>query len=448
MINEHRSVSIYTKKYLIQRILVFIQWFLAKTGIFLEHDICLYKEREKGKYKQMKKNILVGVSGGIACFKAAALVSKLVQEGYSVRVIMTEGAQKFVTPLTFQALSKEAVMTSVFEEMYPNEISHIDWGKWANLFVIVPATASIIGKCANGIADDVLSTLFLASHAPVWFCPAMNRKMFMHPMVQTNMKKLEQLGYRFLNGQPGRQPCRDIGSGRMMEPKQILAQIHDFFVEDKPFLGKKILITAGPTVERIDPVRYITNDSSGKMGYGIAQLAVKQGAEVTLISGPTNCEIPEGVIFQRVESAEQMFQAVQAVYASMDAVIKVAAVSDYRPAKQLPEKHKKGNKHWSLELERNPDILSWLGAHKKHQILVGFAAETQNAIHYGRKKLQEKNLDLIVVNDVSKPNVGFHYDTNEVVLLFKDGTEEALPLQSKQAVAEKILFHVRKLLEV
>lgn len=394
----------------------------------------------------MKKKILIGVSGGIACFKAAALVSKLVQNGYEVRVAMTHGAQKFVTPLTFQALSKADVLVTIFEEKHADEISHIEWAKWADLFVIVPATANIIGKCAYGVADDIVSTLFLAAYAPVWIVPAMNRQMYEHPFMQENIKKLEAIGVRMLEGEAGVQACGDIGKGRMMEPEQILLEIHTYFHAKQSLAGKKFVITAGPTVERIDPVRYITNDSSGKMGYNIAKAAVELGGEVTLISGPTNCEIPKNVHFQRVESAEDMFAAVKRVYQDADVIIKVAAVSDYRPVQRLNQKRKKGDAHWNLEMVKNPDILSWLGEHKTHQVLVGFAAETHDAIGYGEKKLREKNLDMIVVNDVAKPNVGFHHDTNEVVLLFKDGTKEYLPLQSKEAVAYQIMKYVENLL--
>lgn len=394
----------------------------------------------------MKKKILIGVSGGIACFKAAALVSKLVQNGYEVRVAMTHGAQKFVTPLTFQALSKADVLVTIFEEKHADEISHIEWAKWADLFVIVPATANIIGKCAYGVSDDIVSTLFLAAYAPVWIVPAMNRQMYEHPFMQENIKKLEAIGVRMLEGEAGVQACGDIGKGRMMEPEQILLEIHTYFHAKQSLAGKKFVITAGPTVERIDPVRYITNDSSGKMGYNIAKAAVELGGEVTLISGPTNCEIPKNVHFQRVESAEDMFAAVKRVYQDADVIIKVAAVSDYRPVQRLNQKRKKGDAHWNLEMVKNPDILSWLGEHKTHQVLVGFAAETHDAIGYGEKKLREKNLDMIVVNDVAKPNVGFHHDTNEVVLLFKDGTKEYLPLQSKEAVAYQIMKYVENLL--
>lgn len=394
----------------------------------------------------MKKKILIGVSGGIACFKAAALVSKLVQNGYEVRVAMTHGAQKFVTPLTFQALSKADVLVTIFEEKHADEISHIEWAKWADLFVIVPATANIIGKCAYGVADDIVSTLFLAAYAPVWIVPAMNRQMYEHPFMQENIKKLEAIGVRMLEGEAGVQACGDIGKGRMMEPEQILLEIHTYFHAKQSLARKKFVITAGPTVERIDPVRYITNDSSGKMGYNIAKAAVELGGEVTLISGPTNCEIPKNVHFQRVESAEDMFAAVKRVYQDADVIIKVAAVSDYRPVQRLNQKRKKGDAHWNLEMVKNPDILSWLGEHKTHQVLVGFAAETHDAIGYGEKKLREKNLDMIVVNDVAKPNVGFHHDTNEVVLLFKDGTKEYLPLQSKEAVAYQIMKYVENLL--
>lgn len=394
----------------------------------------------------MKKKILVGVSGGIACFKAAAMVSKLVQSGYAVRVAMTMGAQKFVTPLTFQALSKEDVLVTVFEEKQANEISHIEWAKWADLFILVPATANIIGKCAQGIADDIVSTLFLAAHSPVWIVPAMNRQMYEQPIVQENMRKLQSIGVRILEGAPGIQACGDIGKGRMMEPEHIVKEIHTHFQQEQPLKGKKFVITAGPTIERIDPVRYITNDSSGKMGYSVAKVAAELGADVTLISGPTNCHVPQNVDIKSVESAMEMFEAVKAVYQEADAIIKVAAVSDYRPVQKLAQKRKKGDNQWNLEMVRNPDILSWLGEHRTNQVLVGFAAETNDALAYGEKKLREKNLDMIVVNDVAKPNVGFHHDTNEVVLLFKDGRKESLPLQSKDEIAQQIITNVEKLL--
>ena len=398
-----------------------------------------------------KKNILLCVSGGIAVYKGAALTSKLTQAGFNVKVIMTKSAQEFVTPLTFQALSRQAVYTDTFAEKEPQVISHIDLADWADLIVVAPATANVIGKLANGIADDMLTTTLLASTAPVWIAPAMNVHMYDHPAVKRNMDILKGYGYTFVEPNEGYLACGYIGKGRLAEPEEIVEQIQAFFSagnqEILPLQGRKILVTAGPTKERVDPVRYLTNRSSGKMGYAIAEEAARLGAEVTLVSGPVNLAVPEHVTVIKVESAEEMYDAVMERFGDQDAVIKSAAVADYRPAKVLDQKLKKQESSLMITLEKTKDILKELGKTKTHQILVGFAAETNDVEAYAAKKLKEKNLDLIVANDVTETGAGFEGDTNIVTLLDSKGNKESLPILSKHTVAQKILEKVAELLK-
>lgn len=395
-----------------------------------------------------KKKILLCVSGGIAVFKAAALTSKLVQAGMEVRVIMTESAQKFVTPLTFQALSREAVYTDTFEEQDPGVISHIDVADWADLIVVAPATANVIAKLANGLADDMLSTTVLASTAPIWIAPAMNVHMYENPAVQKNMQTLKSFGHHFVEPNEGYLACGYVGKGRLAEPEEIVEQILVFFHEPihLPFQGKKFLITAGPTREIIDPVRYMTNHSSGKMGYALAEEAAKLGGDVTLVSGPVNLPHPPNVTVVNVESAEDMYQAVSNRFEDADIVIKSAAVADYRPKHVWDKKMKKQDGDLTLELERTKDILKEMGKIKKHQLLVGFAAETNNIEEYAKKKLESKNADLIVANDVTKEGAGFGGDTNMVTMFDRYGTSEVVPILSKNEVAKKVLNKIERLL--
>lgn len=393
------------------------------------------------------KHVLLCVTGGIAVFKAAALTSKLVQEGAVVKVIMSASACKFVTPLTFQALSRHDVYTDTFAEKDPSVISHIDLADWADVILVAPATANIIGKLANGIADDMITTTILAATAPVWIAPAMNVHMYEHPAVQQNMLTLQRFGYHFIEPGEGFLACGYVAKGRLEEPETIIALLKEFWQEKKPLAGRKILVTAGPTRERIDPVRYLSNFSSGKMGYAIVEEAIKMGADVTLVTGPTDLQVPSGANVVRVESAQDMLEAVLSRYPDMDIVIKTAAVADYRPKTVYNEKMKKRAGELVLELERTTDILKTLGEKKERQLLIGFAAETVDVEHYARQKLETKNLDMIVANDVKAEGAGFGTDTNIVTMYKQSGEVIPLPLLSKAAVAHRILEEVQLLFE-
>lgn len=387
------------------------------------------------------------MSGGIAVYKAAALTSKLTQAGAQVKVIMSESAMKFVTPLTFQALSRNDVYFDTFDEKNPAVIAHIDLADWADLVVVAPATANIIGKLANGIADNMITTTLLATTVPVWIAPAMNVHMYDHPAVKRNIEILARDGYQFIEPSEGYLACGYVGKGRLEEPEKIVELITAHFSE-KPILhGKKVLITAGPTREKLDPVRFFTNRSTGKMGYALAEAAGKAGAEVTLISGPTNLLVPPNVRMISVESAEEMFTEVMSHYQRSDIVIKSAAVADYRPKQVYDGKMKKKTGDLVLELERTTDILKTLGEKKDHQLLIGFAAETDNIDEYAKRKLTSKNLDMIVANNVTTQGAGFGTDTNLVTLYKKDGTQKDLPMMTKLEVAKAILQEVKKLLD-
>ncbi|NLP50615.1 bifunctional phosphopantothenoylcysteine decarboxylase/phosphopantothenate--cysteine ligase CoaBC [Bacillus sp. RO1] len=395
------------------------------------------------------KKILLCVTGGIAVYKAVALTSKLVQQGAEVKVIMSQSACKFVTPLSFQALSRNEVFTDTFEEKNPAVISHIDLADWADVVLVAPATANVIGKLANGLADDMITTTLLASTAPVWIAPAMNVHMYDHPAVKQNMERLVSFGYRFIEPGEGFLACGYVGKGRLEEPETIVEGLKRFFQKhDKLTLtGKQILVTAGPTIEKVDPVRFFTNRSTGKMGYAIAEAAASLGAEVILVSGPTNLPDPPNVKTIRVESAEEMFNAVMAHYEQTDVVIKSAAVADYRPKFVSDIKMKKQDGDSVLELERTKDILKTLGERKEHQLLVGFAAETNNVEEYAKGKLAKKNLDYVVANNVTVSGAGFGTDTNLVTIYKKDGTSISLPMMTKQDVAYALLEEVAATLE-
>lgn len=393
------------------------------------------------------KKILLCVTGGIAVYKAVALTSKLIQAGAEVKVILSYSALKFVTPLSFQALSRNFVYTDTFEEQNPKVIAHIDLADWADIAIVAPATANIIGKLANGIADDMITTTLLATIAPVWIAPAMNVHMFDHPAVQKNISTLFEMGYSFIEPNEGFLACGYVGKGRLEEPEKIVEVLSQFFgeVEKKDLKGKKIIVTAGPTREKIDPVRYITNHSSGKMGYAIAEEAVKMGAEVYLISGPVNLKPPRGVHYVPVDSAENMYDAVIKRFDDVDIVIKTAAVADYRPKAPSDQKVKKQPGDQFLELERTQDILLELGKRKEKQLLVGFAAETNNVEDYARSKLNKKNADMIIANNVLTEGAGFGTDTNIVTMYKRNGDPISLPLLPKKEVAQKILFEVVKM---
>jgi len=385
------------------------------------------------------KTIVLGVSGGIAAFKAAGLCSKLTQAGANVKVIMTESATKLVAPLTFQALSRNKVLLDTFEEADPGVISHIDLADSADLFLIAPATANTLAKMANGFGDDMLSTTLLATTAPIIAAPAMNVHMYEHPAVKRNMEVLRERGVLFLEPGEGQLACGYVGKGRLPEPEQIVAAVEAFFAEAKPLAGRKVLVTAGGTVERIDPVRYITNDSSGKMGYAIAEQALRMGADVTLITGASALTPPSGVAVVRVQSALDMLDEVLARFEAADLVFKAAAVADYRPEIQATQKIKKTGDELTIKLVKNPDILQTIGERKTTQFIVGFAAETTDVDKHAQEKLMRKRCDLIVANDVSQEGAGFGTDTNIVRVFDQAGLVEALPMQSKTAIARRLL---------
>jgi phosphopantothenoylcysteine decarboxylase/phosphopantothenate--cysteine ligase len=402
------------------------------------------KDNRRGKSAGLAgKTVVVGVSGGIAAYKSADLVSRLVRESAQVHVVMTLNATEFIAPLTFRALSNNPVLVEMFsgDGPYP----HIDLGKAADILVVAPATANIIGKFAWGIADDALSTLFLSTKAPVLIAPAMNETMYEHPAVQQNIESLLARGCAFVGPESGRLGCGDEGKGRMTEPADIVAEIKRLLTRRSNLAGRKIVVTAGPTAEPIDPVRVITNRSSGKQGYAIAQEAAERGASVVLISGPTQLRAPTGVETIRVETAKEMLAEAKKAFRGCDAFIGVAAVSDFRPKTQAPEKIKKDaqGKGISLELAQTPDILKELSRSKGRKVLVGFAAETGgDAVAKARRKLREKKLDLIVMNDVTQEGAEFGGDTNVVTLIRSDGKTEEIGLATKKHVAARVIDSV------
>ncbi|MFC0473120.1 bifunctional phosphopantothenoylcysteine decarboxylase/phosphopantothenate--cysteine ligase CoaBC [Halalkalibacter kiskunsagensis] len=387
------------------------------------------------------KNVILAVSGGIAAFKSAALVSKLVQAGANVKVMMTESAKEFVTPLTFQALSSQPVYDNTFHEPDPTKIAHIDIADWADVILVAPATANVLAKLANGIADDMLTTTILATTAPIYLAPAMNVNMYNRRSVQRNVKTLKEDGYKVIDGEEGYLACGWTGKGRMAEPDDLLQILQKHFSSQSRNLlaGKKVVITAGPTQERIDPVRYFTNHSSGKMGYAIAQAAKEQGAEVVLISGPTTLQVPDGIEVVHTISAQDMYEAVIKYFVHADIVIKSAAVADYRPKDTFLHKRKKQPGTWSVEMERTIDILKTIGEQKTTQLLVGFAAESENVEEYALSKLHSKNLDLIVANNILQEGAGFKGETNIIMTIAKDGRKKEYPVLSKIEAAKCII---------
>ncbi|WP_072910479.1 bifunctional phosphopantothenoylcysteine decarboxylase/phosphopantothenate--cysteine ligase CoaBC [Desulforamulus aeronauticus] len=391
------------------------------------------------------KRITVGVTGGIAAFKAAELVSTLVKLGAEVHVAMTSSALEFITPLTFEVLTANRVETNLFEKSPEGAVLHIDLAQKADLLVIVPATANIIGKAANGIADDMVSTLILAARCPVLFCPAMNVVMYHNPVVQSNMKRLKELGYPFVEPGEGRLACGTSGKGRLADLDSIIYTMQKL-VTPQDLAGLDVLVTAGPTREPLDPVRYLSNRSSGKMGYALAKAAALRGARVTLISGPTALVSPPGVEIIQVQTAEQMFQEVIKRAEKTQIIIKAAAVADYRPLDAKEQKIKKQGQEMNIEFTQNRDILAELGRQKgAHQLLVGFAAETNDLVQNAIGKLKRKNVDLLVANDVTQPGAGFDYDTNIVRIFDQNGELTSLPRLDKQQVAWEILNIVVKM---
>lgn len=393
------------------------------------------------------KTIILGITGGIAAYKAADLTSKLTQRGAEVHVIMTASAKQFITELTLQSLSKQRVYSDTFQERDPSSISHIDLADSADLVLIAPATANMIAKMAHGLGDDMLSTTLLATTAPVMIAPAMNVHMYQHPAVISNMNTLAKRGVQFIEPGEGLLACGYVGKGRMEEPATIVSCVDAFFalqntVASGPLTGKKVIVTAGGTVERIDPVRYISNDSSGKMGFALARAAYAMGADVTLIAARTDETPPQnpGISLIRVESAQEMYEAVTAIWNECDLLIKAAAVADYRPKHSAESKIKKSGETMTLELVKTTDILESLGKIKNKQFLIGFAAETGNAEAYAKDKLVRKNLDLIVANDVAVEGAGFGTDTNIVSIYDTKGLVLDLPLVSKDEVARRLLL--------
>ena len=388
-----------------------------------------------------KLTAVVGVTGGIACYKAVELVRLLVKDSFAVRVIMTRGAKEFVTPLTFQTLSGHPVATEIFDLTQESEIGHINLADCADIFVIAPATANVIGKIAAGIADDLLLTVLMTTRAPVLIVPAMNIHMYENAILQENIRKLRRVGYHLIEPAEGFLACGYEGKGRLPEPETILEEIRRL-VRKKDLAGERLLITAGPNREPIDPVRYISNRSSGKMGYALARAGLRRGAAVALVSGPTALEPPSAARLISVTTAAEMRRAVLDEFPKCTAVIMAAAVSDYRPLEYSSAKMKRSKKPLELRLEPNPDILKEIGAMKGGKLLVGFAAESDDLADNARKKLQEKNLDMIVANDVTQEGSGFDGDTNIATIVERGGATRALPLMTKDELADQILDHL------
>ncbi|MEK4522644.1 bifunctional phosphopantothenoylcysteine decarboxylase/phosphopantothenate--cysteine ligase CoaBC [Psychrobacillus sp. FSL W7-1493] len=382
------------------------------------------------------KKILVCVTGGIAVYKAVALVSKLTQAGAEVKVMMTPSAMEFVTPLSFQAMSRNDVYYDTFDEKNSQVIAHIDLADWADLVLVAPATANTIAKLANGIADNMVTTTLLATKADVWIAPAMNVHMYDHPAVKRNIEQLSKDGYSFIEPSEGFLACGYVGKGRLEEPEKIVQLVETHFSpKELPLKGKKVVVTAGPTREKLDPVRFLTNFSSGKMGYAMAEAASKLGAETILISGPVAIKAPQNVKLVNVESTEDMFLAVLNHFETASIVVKTAAVADYKAKEIHPQKMKKKEGEVTIALEKTTDILSELGKRKTSQILVGFAAETNDVVHYAKGKLKKKNADYIIANDVTEEGSGFGTETNAVTLVGKNDIDIHFPQTSKKELA-------------
>ena len=392
------------------------------------------------------KKIVLGITGGIAAYKAAELTRALIKEGAQVKVVMTKCAAEFITPLTLQTLSQNQVYTDMFVAADKYDMAHIALAEFADAFVIAPATGNIIGKIASGIADDLLSTTIMAAAKPTLICPAMNDKMLANPIVQENINKLKNYKYIIMESGVGELACKTEGAGRLPEIPEIVEEIERLLTPQN-LAGEKILITAGPTEEPLDPVRFITNLSSGKMGYALARVAHRHGAQVTLITGPTNLSLPSVENIIKVRTAREMYKAVIENYKKATVIIKAAAVADYRPKVFVREKIKKDDKHRSIELERNPDIIAEIGKNKKNIVLVGFAMETKDFLANAREKLKKKNMDLIVANSLREEGAGFQTDTNKITIIDREGDVQSLPIMTKIDAAEKILERVEGLLK-
>ena len=391
------------------------------------------------------KRVIVGVTGGIAAYKAAELVRLFVKAGVRTKVAMTRNATRFVSPLTFEALSGNRVVSNMWDPG-TGPMDHIHWGQEADLVVIAPATANFVAKVAYGLGDDFLSTMVLAASAGVLVCPAMNTHMFLNPVTQANLSILKGRGYAVMEPATGGLACGTEGPGRLPEPEDILEEAAKL-LSPQDLAGLRFLVTAGPTVEPLDPVRYMTNRSSGRMGYAIARCARMRGGDVTLVSGPANLNPPRGVAFERINTAEEMRQAVKKECGSADVVIKAAAVLDYKPRERAAQKMKRKGQVQTLELIENPDILAELGCARGAgpQLLVGFAAETEDLFAHAREKLEKKNLDMIVANDVSRHDAGFEVATNAVKVIYRDGVTEEWELMTKEAVADRLLDRIKEM---
>lgn len=386
--------------------------------------------------------IVVGITGSIAAYKAAELVSRLKKRGAAVQCIMTRAAQEFITPLTLRTLSQNPVITEMFAEPRSWNVEHVGLAEAADLVMVVPATANVIGKVNGGIADDFLTTVIMATKAPVLFAPAMNVNMYLNPITQDNITRLKERDYFFVSPGHGDLACGTQGQGRLAKIDEILGKAEELLVREKPLRGKKVLVTAGPTRESLDPVRFLTNRSSGKMGYAVAKQAYLLGAEVILISGSTGIDPFPGVKCLSVETAQEMYEAVLSYWEECQIIIKAAAVADYRPKERHTEKIKKQPGEMVIELTRNPDILAELGKNKRDKILVGFAAETEKVLASAVEKVRNKNLDFIVANDVTQEGAGFACETNIVSFVFPDGKIEELGKMSKDDVARAILHEI------
>ncbi len=387
------------------------------------------------------KRILLGVCGSIAAYKACDITRSLRKIGAEVTVVVTSGGARFVSPLTFAALSAAKVYGGMFDEQDAHTIPHINLARDHDLILVAPATAQTIGRFASGMADDLLSAVVLAADCPIVVCPAMNSKMFSHPATQANLEKIATFGYQVVQPDSGPMACKEEGPGRLPELAVILNAVEQVFIP-QDLAGKRILITAGPTEEPLDPVRFLSNRSSGKMGYALARAALLRGGEVVLVSGPCSLEAPANVEVIQVRTAQEMYDAVLCHFEAMDIIVKCAAVSDFRPAQYGLEKLKKDGADLLLELAVNPDILATLGERKKEQILVGFAAESENHLGEGKRKLAAKNLDMIVVNDIKGEATGFQSDTNRVTILTRKGAVKELALLSKDQTAMAIFDEV------
>ena len=389
------------------------------------------------------KTIVLGVTGSIAAYKIANLASMLVKLNADVHVIMTQNATHFITPMTFETLTNNKCIVDTFDRNFNFDVKHVSLAKRGDLFLVAPCTANVIGKVANGICDDMLTTTIMATKAPVLFSPAMNTGMWENPVLQDNLKKLQHYGYHVIEPVVGRLACGDTGSGKMPSEETLLEHILLHLAREKDLKGKRLLITAGPTQEAIDPVRFISNRSSGKMGYALAKMAVLRGAQVTLVSGPVSIAPFAGIETVAVRSAQQMFEAVSERSTESDVVIMCSAVADYKPASYSEQKMKKGDNDMSIPLTRTQDILGWLGDHKQAgQVLVGFSMETENLIENSRRKLTKKHADLICANSIASEQTGFAVDTNKVTLITQENVTE-LPLCTKEETADLILDSIK-----